>query len=533
MAYKPKSKRTNSPVGPQGKKVLDGLTANKNIDDIRALAKISNTQSTSISTLNTGLSAANKGISQLSTSKQNKLTLTTNGTSGPATLNNDTLNVPDYSGELTSYVPYTGATRNVDLGEYELKAGQLSLDTTPTGTAAVGTTRWNDAIGSSETTLKGGSVILKNGIDLVARVVNKVTPNTTLTKANYPAVRVSGAQGQRLAVAYAQANNDNNSADTIGLVIETIATNQEGFIMTVGQLEGVNTTGSLQGETWVDGDVLYLSPTTPGALTNIKPTGLTGHIVVMGYVEYAHAIHGKIYVKIMNGWELDELHNVYINSGTLANNNLLQYDSADQLWKNKSLSSAGIQPTITLTTTGTSGPATLVGATLNVPQYSGGGSSAVTNLGIGTTGTIVTGTTANTITQSVLIPANTLAANNTLDILARFSKTGSVGGGNYRVYINTSNTLTGATLIATLYQIAGGAVITNHQNIRSFFYNGTNLTGNLSAANISVTDIQQTTTIPVSVAYNSATAYHLIFAIQLTSTADSSVMTAYRILKYA
>ena len=235
-------------------------------------------------------------------------------------------------------VPYTGATGNVDLGENELKAGQITLDTSPTGTAAVGTTRWNNATGTSETTLKGGSVILKNGVDLVARVVNKVTPNTTLTKANYTAVRVSGAQGQRLAVAYAQANNDNNSADTIGLVIETIATNQEGFIMTVGQLDGINTTGSLQGETWVDGDVLYLSPTTPGALTNIKPTGLTGHIVVMGYVEYAHAVNGKIYVKIMNGWELDELHNVYIDSATLANNNILQYDSADQLWKNKVLS---------------------------------------------------------------------------------------------------------------------------------------------------------------------------------------------------
>jgi nitrogen fixation protein len=240
----------------------------------------------------------------------------------------------------TGYIPYVGATQNVDLGEYELKAGQLTLDTSPTGTAVVGTTRWNNTTGTSETTLKGGSVILKNGIDLVARVVNKVTPNTTLTKAAYQAVRVSGAQGQRLAVAYAQANNDNNSADTIGLVCETIATNQEGFIMTVGQLEDINTTGSLQGETWVDGNVLYLSPTTPGALTNIKPTGLTGHIVVMGYVEYAHANHGKIYVKIMNGWELDELHNVYINPATLANNDGLFYDSSDQLWKNETIASA-------------------------------------------------------------------------------------------------------------------------------------------------------------------------------------------------
>lgn len=239
---------------------------------------------------------------------------------------------------LTGYVPYTGATTNVDLGEYELKAGQLSLDVSPTGTAAVGTTRWNNTIGSSETTLKGGTVILKNGVDLVARVVNKVTPNTTLTKAGYAAVRVSGAQGQRLAVAYAQADGDPNSADTLGLVCETIPTNQEGFIITVGQLENINTTGSLQGETWSDGDVLYLSPTTPGHITNIKPNGSTGHIVIMGYVEYAHANNGKIYVKIMNGWELDELHNVFIN--TPLNNQGLFYTSSTQLWENKSIATA-------------------------------------------------------------------------------------------------------------------------------------------------------------------------------------------------
>ena len=238
------------------------------------------------------------------------------------------------------YVPYTGATGDVDLGEYELKAGQIELDQSPTGTAGVAVTRWNDSLGSTETTLKGGNVILKNGVDLVARVVNKVTPNTTLTKATYKVVKISGAQGQRLAVAYAQANNDNNSADTLGVVCDTIATNQEGFIMTVGQLEEINTTGSLQGETWADGDVLYLSPTTPGAVTKVKPTGATGHIVVIGYVEYAHAVHGKIYIKIMNGWELDELHNVYINPSTLANNDALIYESSTQLWKNKTIATA-------------------------------------------------------------------------------------------------------------------------------------------------------------------------------------------------
>jgi len=241
----------------------------------------------------------------------------------------------DLQNALDAKVPYTGATANVNLGTYNLTADQIALNVSPTGTLAVGMTEWNDTIGSSQTLLKGGSVTLKNGVDLVARVVNKVNPNTTLTKANYQVVKVTGAQGQRLAVDLAQGNNDLNSADTLGVVIETIATNQEGFIMTVGQIEGINTTGSLQGETWADGDVLYLSPTTAGRMTNVKPNGSTGHIVVIGYVEYAHANNGKIYVKIMNGWELDELHNVYINPATLANNDALIYESSTDLWKNK------------------------------------------------------------------------------------------------------------------------------------------------------------------------------------------------------
>jgi hypothetical protein len=162
-----------------------------------------------------------------------------------------------------------------------------------------------------------------------------------------------------------------------------------------------------------------------------------------------------------------------------------------------------------------------------------GGGGGVTTIEIGQTGTIVTGTTANTITQSLLIPANTLAANNTLDVLARFSKADTVGSGNYRMYINTINSLTGATLVATFYTISGGASISSHQNQRTFFYDGINLTNNIAGNFSSVIDIQQTSSTPISVAYVSSVAYYLIFAIQLSSAASSSVITAYRTLKYA
>jgi nitrogen fixation protein len=312
---------------------------------------------------------------------------------------------------ISGLVPYTGATQNVDLGTYNLIADQVALNVSPNGTLAVGMTEWNNTLGSSQTLLKGGSVTLKNGVDLVARVVNKVSPNTTLTKAAYQVVKISGAQGQRLAVDLAQANNDNNSADTLGVVTETIAANQEGFIMTVGQLEGINTTGSLQGETWADGNVLYLSPTVAGRITNIKPTGATGHIVVIGYVEYAHANNGKIYVKIMNGWELDELHNVYIDTGTLANNDALIYESSTQLWKNKTIATAlGFTPenvanksdsfTASSSTTYASTKALVDG--LATKQ----GTLALSVIGVPTTNITATGLSVETALLVIPLPVN-------------------------------------------------------------------------------------------------------------------------------
>ncbi len=231
--------------------------------------------------------------------------------------------------DLSGYVPYTGATSDVDLGEHELKVGQVEFDQSPTGPSGVAVMRWNNTDGTVDVGLKGGNVTLQVGQEQVVRVVNKATVD--LLEANYQAVKVSGATGQRLSVQLAQADNDFNSVTTIGLVTETILKNQEGFITTSGQVKEINTTGSLQGETWVDGDVLYLSPTTAGNITNVKPVA-PQHLIVIGYVEYAHAIHGKIFVKVDNGYELDELHNVSII--TPANDQVLTYEQSSALWKN-------------------------------------------------------------------------------------------------------------------------------------------------------------------------------------------------------
>jgi hypothetical protein len=273
------------------------------------------------------------------------------------------LKVKLVGGPVGPFVPYTGATANVDLGEYEIKAGQLELDQTPTGTAGVAVMRWNDQDGTADLGLKGGNVTLQVGQEQVTRVVNKTGVN--LLEANYQAVRVDGAQGNRLKVALAQANNDANSADTLGLVTETINNNQEGFVTVSGLVRNINTTGSIQTETWLDGDVLYLSGTVAGQITNVKPAAPI-HTVIMGYVVRAHATQGQIYVKVDNGYELDELHNVAIV--TPLNDQVLQYETATSLWKNKTIST-GITIGTTAITSGTVGRVLFEG-TGNVVQES-------------------------------------------------------------------------------------------------------------------------------------------------------------------
>jgi len=257
-------------------------------------------------------------------------------TSNPALTNESVLVVG-------SNMTITDNTSYIQLDALVDPIDHLDFDTTPVSSAATSRLVWNDTDGTLDLGLKGGNVTLHIGKKQVIRVVNKAGSN--LLAANYQCVKISGAQGQRPKVALAQANNDANSADTIGLVNETINENQEGFVCTSGLITNINTTGSLQGETWNDGDLLYLSGTTAGAITNVKSQAPT-HTVILGYVVYAHANQGKIYVKVDNGYEIDELHNVKIDS--VADKNVLRYNTSLGVWENvaQTALTAGIANTV-------------------------------------------------------------------------------------------------------------------------------------------------------------------------------------------
>jgi hypothetical protein len=219
------------------------------------------------------------------------------------------------------------ATQDIALdGDMELN--RLSFLAGP-AVADVGQMAWNSTDGTVDLRLMGGNVTLQIGQEQVVRAVNKSGVN--LTQAGYQAVKISGAQGNRLSITQAKGDSDANSADTVGLVTENINNNAEGYVTSSGLVRGINTTGSLQGETWTEGDVLYLSPTVFGGITNVKPVA-PKHTVIVGFVVVKNAANGSIYVKVDNGYELDELHNVKITSA--ANSQLLRYNSSLGVWEN-------------------------------------------------------------------------------------------------------------------------------------------------------------------------------------------------------
>jgi len=342
-------------------------------------------------------SATNRGLLSSAdwttfNAKQGAITLTTTGSSGAATLIGTTLNIPNYSGALTGYVPYTGATGNVDLGEFGISSGYFQADLTPSGSLQVGRMQWNSSDGTMDLRLMGNNVTLQIGQEQVARVVNGTGGN--LLESNYQAVKIIGAQGQRLQVGLARADNDANSKDTLGLVTENINNNQEGFITVSGIVNEINTTGSLQGETWTDGDTLYLSGTTSGRITNIKPSAPI-HTVIVGFVVYAHANHGKIFVKIDNGYELEELHDVaptpYVNKG------VLYRDTTTNLWKSATIGTLlGYTPANAATTL------TINGTTYDLSANRTWNVGTVTSVGTSgpLTGGTITGSGTIGITQS-------------------------------------------------------------------------------------------------------------------------------------
>lgn len=162
------------------------------------------------------------------------------------------------------------------------------------------------------------------------RVITEVRNSTGATITKGTVVYLNGATGGKPNVQKAQANAEATSSGTFGVIQSDINNNSNGYVVVIGTVLGLNTSA------YTAGQVLWLSPTTAGGFTTTKPVA-PNHAVYVGIVTLA-AAQGTIEVKIQNGYELDEIHDVLITSKT--DNDGLIYESASGLWKNKQITKA-------------------------------------------------------------------------------------------------------------------------------------------------------------------------------------------------
>jgi hypothetical protein len=279
---------------------------------------------------------------------------------------------------------------------------------------------------------------------LVREVRN--TTGATLTKGTI--VYISGATGNKPTVSKAIATGDSTSAQTFGMLQANIANNANGYAVCTGDLSGLDTSALTEGQQ------LYLSGVTAGAYTTTKSVAPI-HLVYIGVVTRSHPTLGQIEVKIQNGYELDEIHDVLITSK--ANNDGLFYESSTSLWKNKSIATVlGYSPEQPLTFSSPLSRATnavsIPAATTSVNGYLTSADwttfnnkqNALTNpvTGTGTTNTLPKFTGASTIGNSNISDSGsliTLGSNTTISSGALGIGATPVGSSS-NLYVNTNIT---------------------------------------------------------------------------------------------
>lgn len=168
-------------------------------------------------------------------------------------------------------------------------------------------------------------------VDRASSIVTTVFNETGSPIPKFKVVYIDGGQGDLATINLASSNGEGTSSKTYGITYEQINHMGSGRVVVIGALTGVDTDqfnpSSPHGD--INGTTLWLS--TSGNVTATKPTA-PYHAVSVGTVVRTHQNAGVVEVKIQNGYELDELHNVKISG--VAHNDVLVYNSGNQLWEN-------------------------------------------------------------------------------------------------------------------------------------------------------------------------------------------------------
>lgn len=237
--------------------------------------------------------------------------------------------------------------------------------------ALEGHLHWNGDEGTLDLGMPNG-VIQQIGQELFFFAKNQ----TGATIANGKPVMFDGVLGAsgRILATYAIADGSRPANTTIGIATQDILNGGDGYITWFGKVRGIQTNGANYGEIWIDGDLLYISATTAGDLTNVPPEAPNLQIAV-AVVILAHATNGTLTVRPTWRGKIVDMDDV--NGTTPLDGYTLLWDNANQYWD-----ASAINANIVLYDNTTSGlTATDVQAALDEINASIGGGSVTSVVG--------------------------------------------------------------------------------------------------------------------------------------------------------
>jgi len=189
--------------------------------------------------------------------------------------------------DVSTLVPYTGATTDVDLGEKGISTGFVKFDTTPTDIPEEqGAMFWDEDDNTVDVILNGYR--MKIGEDTFYPVKNQ--SGSTITKGtNVKFAGTVGASGRLLILPFL-ANGTDPSYVYMGVTAENIANGEDGKVLWFGRLRGLNTNA------FNEGDILYASTTSAGGFQTAIPTG-ANNIVQVSAVIKKSTTQGVIFIR--------------------------------------------------------------------------------------------------------------------------------------------------------------------------------------------------------------------------------------------
>jgi hypothetical protein len=140
----------------------------------------------------------------------------------------------------------------------------------------------------------------------------------------------------------------------------------------------------------------------------------------------------------------------------------------------------------------------------------------------------LTGTTAITLMKSILIPANTYLTSDVVKILSRAVRNTATGSASNYFYINTTNSLTGATLVGL--QSAAAWVLGMERNL--YIKSATNSETFISSVSSSGSEVGVSLSAPSNLNIDWSVNQYIISAFQNAAVGNSTIMSSLIIQKF-